>query len=57
MGKRISNIFRFQGHRTLKPRSKFILKNRKLGFNTSLSVLFSIIASIDRKHYNLFYVT
>jgi len=25
--KRISNIFRFQGHRTLKPRSKFIIKN------------------------------
>jgi len=26
-GKRISNIFLFQGHKTLKPRSKFILKN------------------------------
>jgi len=42
-GKRISNIFSFQGHTTLKPRSKFIFKNnsklngRKLGFNIPLT--------------------
>jgi len=45
-GIRISNIFSFQGHRTLNPRSKFILKNLilnsklnsgKLWFNTPLS--------------------
>jgi len=58
--KRISNIFSVRGHRTLKPRSKFIskkfiLKNliffnsklngRKLGFNTSLSLY-----GIDMSH-------
>jgi len=47
-GKIISNIFSFRDHRTLKPSSKFILKNlffvqfktngRKLGFNTPLSL-------------------
>jgi len=46
-GKRISNIFSFRGHRTLKLRPKFILKiyflfnsklnGRKVGFNTSFN--------------------
>jgi len=33
----ISNIFRFQGHRTMKPRSKFILKNLFFFFNLKLN--------------------
>jgi len=51
-GKRILNIFNFRSHKTLKPRSKFILKNlffvqklnnRKLGFNTPLTIMHQII--------------
>jgi len=58
MGKRISNILSFRGHKTLNPRSKFISKNliffqfktngRKLGFNTPLR------KSISEYHQNEF---
>jgi len=53
-GKRILNIFRFQGPRTLKPRSKFIfcsiskLNGRKLGFNIPLRVLLQLLKRLNK---------
>jgi len=54
----VSNIFSVRGHRTLKPRSKFIsrtliffnskLNGRKLGLNTSLSYYIYKLACNER---------